>query len=86
VSNDLEFDPDERGISPAKTAAILNVEEETLATWRSQGRGPRYRKIGRNVEYTPRFIREFQQASERTPESASVRRQRRAMASLSRTT
>jgi hypothetical protein len=85
LSDGFEFDPDERGISPAATAAILNVKEETLATWRSQGKGPRYRKSGRSIEYTPRFIREYQQACERTPEPARVRRERRAMASLSRT-
>lgn len=78
------FDPDDVGVSPAKTAAILNVKEETLATWRSQGRGPRYRKYGRSIEYTARFIREFQQASIREPEPAAARRHRRAEASLSK--
>jgi hypothetical protein len=71
------FNPDDVGIDEAQTAAILHVKVETLATWRSQGRGPRFRKTGRRIEYTPKFIREFQASCERTPEPASVRRQRR---------
>lgn len=74
------FDPDDVGLSNDETAAILHVTPETLATWRSQGRGPRYRKSGRLVEYTPRFIKEYQRSCERTPKSAAVRRQQRALA------
>jgi hypothetical protein len=73
-------DPDDVGISESKTAKILNVKVPTLATWRSLGKGPRFRKIGRRIEYTPRFIREYQAASERTPESAATRRQRHSAA------
>jgi hypothetical protein len=71
----IQFDPDDAGVSNEETAAILGVTPETLATWRSQGRGPRYRKSGRLVQYTPKFIREYQ----RMPESATARRQRRAL-------
>ena len=77
MDDQIAFDPDDVGVSTAVTAAILKVKEETLATWRSRGLGPRYRKTGRYVEYTPRFIREFQQSCVREPEPASVRRQRR---------
>jgi hypothetical protein len=49
-----KFDPDDVGLSNDETAAILRVTPETLTTWRSKGRGPRYRKSGRVVEYTPR--------------------------------
>jgi hypothetical protein len=73
------FDPDDVGLSNEETAAILNIKPATLTTWRSQGRGPRYRKSGRNVEYTRRFIKEYQHGCERTPESAAVRRQQRAL-------
>jgi hypothetical protein len=76
----IQFDPDDVGLSNDETAEILRVKPETLATWRSQGRGPRYRKSGRRVEYTPRFIKEYQRRCERTPESAAVRRQQRALA------
>lgn len=73
------FDPDDIGLSDKQTAEVLRVKPETLATWRSQGRGPKFRKTGRRVEYTPRFIKEFQQSCVRTPEPAKVRRQRRAL-------
>jgi hypothetical protein len=73
------FDPDDVGLSEKQTAQVLGVKPETLATWRFQGRGPKFRKTGRRVEYTPRFIKEFQQACVRTPEPATVRRQRRAL-------
>jgi hypothetical protein len=68
-----QFDPDDVGLSDKRTAEILGVLPETLATWRSQGRGPRYRKSGRRVEYTPRFIKEYQQTCVRTPEPLSRR-------------
>jgi hypothetical protein len=79
ITNNL-FDPDDAGLTEAQTAAILGVMPETLATWRSQGRGPKYRKFGRRVEYPVRFIKEFQQSCIRTPEPAKARRQRRATA------
>jgi len=34
------------------TAGILEVETSTLATWRSQGKGPDYVKLGKGVFYT----------------------------------
>lgn len=71
------FDPEDVGLSEEQTAKILSVEPPTLATWRSKGRGPKYRKNGRRVEYTPRFIREYQESCVRTPEPAAARRQRR---------
>ena len=73
------LDPDNVGISPEDTAAILKVKPATLATWRSKGRGPRFRKPGRTVEYTPAFIREYQQARTYKPEPAAARRLRRAL-------
>ena len=75
----VQFDPDDIGLSNEATAAILHVTPETLATWRSQGRGPQYRKSGRCVEYTPRFIKEYQRSCEVTPMPAKVRRQQRAL-------
>jgi hypothetical protein len=72
------FDPEDTGLSNERTAEILGVRPQTLATWRSKGRGPKFRKSGRRVEYTPRFIKEFQESCMCTPEPAAVRRQRRA--------
>jgi hypothetical protein len=79
------FDPDEVGISEVDAARILNVKPQTLASWRSLGKGPEFRKVGRSVQYTPRALREFLAACARTPEPAATRRQRRAMATLSDT-
>jgi hypothetical protein len=72
--------PDDRPVSDADAAAILKKKPLTLATWRSQGRGPRYRKVGRHVQYTVGFLKEYLATCERTPEPAVVRRQRRALA------
>jgi hypothetical protein len=52
---DRFFDPENVGLSNERTAEILGVRPQTLATWRSKGRGPMFRKSGRRVEYTPRF-------------------------------
>lgn len=35
-----------------EAAAMLQVEVSTLATWRSQGKGPDYVKLGKGVFYT----------------------------------
>jgi len=37
-------------------AKHLRVKPETLANWRSQGKGPSYVKIGRLVGYRPEAI------------------------------
>lgn len=34
-----------------EAAVIIGVKPTTLATWRHQGRGPRYLKIGRSCFY-----------------------------------
>jgi hypothetical protein len=48
-TTDQAFDPEDAGLSEDDTAKILNVEPGTLATWRSQGKGPKYRKTGRRI-------------------------------------
>jgi hypothetical protein len=73
-------DQDDRLLTDEEAAPLLGIKPATLATLRSQGRGPRYYKDGRLVRYTPRFIKEYLQTCLRTPEPASVRRQRRALA------
>jgi hypothetical protein len=74
------FDPDDVGISDVETAKILHVKPQTLATWRSEGRGPWFFKVGRAIQYTPRSIREFRESCARVPEPAATRRRRRALA------
>ena len=34
-----------------QTAELLGLKPNTLEIWRLQGKGPRFRKIGRNVRY-----------------------------------
>ena len=50
-----------------QTAEILDVHPATLATWRSEGQGPRYLKIGqRNVRYRSEDLERWLAAQERT--------------------
>jgi hypothetical protein len=77
---------DDDGVEPNKTAAILHVKPATLATWRSQGKGPRYRKAGRYIDYPAGFLKQYLHAGVRTPEPASVRRQRSALGNARTTT
>jgi hypothetical protein len=83
--NDV-FEPDDRPLTDADTASALGVKPATLAAWRALGKGPRYFKDGRRVFYTPRFLKDYLAARVQTPEPASVRRQRRALAAESATT
>jgi hypothetical protein len=68
------------GHTEEETAVILRVKVQTLATWRARGVGPKYRKIGKIIDYPDEFIREYQDSCIVTPEPAPVRRQRKALA------
>ncbi len=46
----MSVDPDEL-IPSGDTARELKLKEQTLAVWRSQGRGPKFYKVGRSVFY-----------------------------------
>lgn len=37
--------------TPPEVAAYLGVPVKTLAEWRSQGKGPEWRKVGRHARY-----------------------------------
>jgi predicted DNA-binding transcriptional regulator AlpA len=37
--------------TPADLSEFIGIPEKTLANWRSDGKGPKYRKIGRHVRY-----------------------------------
>jgi predicted DNA-binding transcriptional regulator AlpA len=56
--------PDHAGFRDERSAAsYLSVSVETLRTWRKQGRGPRYRKIGgRCVRYSTADLAAFIEA------------------------
>jgi len=57
-----------------EAAKMLGKTTRTLGNWRSQGLGPRYLKIGKNVEYDPADIEEWRQSQRREPISAAERR------------
>jgi len=43
--------PAERLLNQESAAALIGARPATLATWRHQGKGPRYRKVGRAIYY-----------------------------------
>jgi len=52
--------PQHRGFRDERFASdFLGVAVETLRSWRKQGRGPRFRKIGRCVRYSLRDLAQF---------------------------
>ena len=46
-------------LSPADLAALLAVDERTLAVWRCQKRGPDFVKLGRAVFYRKENVAEW---------------------------
>ncbi len=57
----------------AETASrMLGVAVQTLARWRTEGRAPRFAKIGRAVRYSRRELEEFIAARMRTSTTAPV--------------
>ena len=63
------INPDEL-IADGKAASILGVKTQTLTTWRSEGRGPAYVKIGRRVYYHRPDILAFIAAGRRVPDNS----------------
>lgn len=74
----MQIDPD-KDYSPSEAAPILGKTEATLASDRANGKGPRYRKDGRIIRYPGSLLIEYLEQCIVTPESASVRRQRKAL-------
>jgi hypothetical protein len=54
----MEIDPNEL-VPSDETAKLLNVKPQTMVTWRHEGKGPRYLKIGRSVFYRRSDIRAY---------------------------
>jgi Helix-turn-helix domain len=71
----VEVNPDEL-IAPEQVAAELHVKTGTLDTWRSQGRGPKFFKVGRNIFYRRADLAEWLGAQQRQPVAVQVRRTR----------
>lgn len=64
-----EINPDEL-IRDTSAAEMLGQTRGTLATWRSQGRGPAFVKLGRSVFYRRADIHSFVAAQRRDPAGA----------------
>lgn len=54
----MTVDPTEL-IAASDAARLLHLKEQTLATWRSDGKGPTFCKIGRAVFYRKTDIQEW---------------------------
>ena len=46
-------------LNTKEAASLMRMSPGTLEIWRSDGRGPRYRKIGWKVFYTVEDLQEF---------------------------
>ena len=46
-------------LNTAEAAEILGLKPNTMEIWRSHGRGPSYKKIGRKVLYDPADLEAF---------------------------
>ncbi|MDX2377751.1 helix-turn-helix domain-containing protein [Microbacterium sp. LRZ72] len=60
-------------LSPEEVAAMLpGVTKGKLAMWRYEGKGPRYRKLGRTIVYALDELEDWVEASTRTGTSEAV--------------
>lgn len=46
-------------LQPEQVAEMLNKTPASLAQWRHLGRGPKYHKIGRKVQYKQSDVEQF---------------------------
>lgn len=57
--------PMAKGLLASKEAAsILGLSERTLANWRTQGRGPKFQKLGSRVGYLRTDLKKYLKANE----------------------
>ena len=56
-------------LTPAQTSTILQIKVATLAKWRWEGKGPKFKKIGGRVRYAMKAIEEFIEECERVSTS-----------------
>ena len=54
-----EDTPSKRAVRDDEASQFLGVSAATLRAWRSQGRGPRFAKLGRRVVYPIEALEEF---------------------------
>lgn len=46
-------------LTPSEAALLLKVAKNTLANWRSMGKGPKWKKAGGSVRYPMTEIEQF---------------------------
>ena len=46
-------------LTPKQAAEYLQIKVQTLATWRNQGKGPKFCKVGRAVRYRPEDLEAY---------------------------
>lgn len=56
-------------LTNTETAELLGLKPNSLEIWRLQGKGPKYRKIGRLVRYVESDVLEWLNAQTRTSTS-----------------
>jgi hypothetical protein len=67
------INPDEL-LSPETVAAELHLKRETLTSWRANGRGPSFLKVGRAVFYRRADLAEWLGMQHQAPATAKARR------------
>ena len=66
-----QANPD-RLIAPQELAERWGICVDTLKRWRAQGRGPSWVRIGRQIRYRMRDIRDHELAQGETPRSPTT--------------
>lgn len=46
-------------LTQRETSRVLHISQRTLQKWRSEGRGPRWLRVGRRIWYRPADIEEW---------------------------
>jgi excisionase family DNA binding protein len=57
----------EKLLSRSECADIIGVPASTLANWASEGKGPRYLRVGRHSRYRPADVERWLDAQTRDP-------------------
>lgn len=59
-----------------ETADLLGLKSNSLEIWRLQGKGPKFRKIGRLVRYAESDILEYLDSQTRTSTSQNINKRK----------
>ncbi len=60
-------------LTDTEAAARLGLKVPTLRTWRSQGRGPAYVRLGRAIRYLESDLDDFLHSNRHTPGASDAR-------------